>query len=46
MLLERNPLTDIRNTTSVWGVIRTGLYLDRAELNRMLETLRKKVNQE
>jgi imidazolonepropionase-like amidohydrolase len=29
VLLERNLLTDIRNTTSVWGVIRTGRYLDR-----------------
>jgi Amidohydrolase family len=46
VLLERNPLTNIRNTTSVWGVIRAGRYLDRAELDRMLETVRKKVNQE
>jgi Amidohydrolase family len=45
VLLERNPLNDIRNTTSIWGVIRDGQYLDRAELNRMLETVRKRVNQ-
>jgi imidazolonepropionase-like amidohydrolase len=45
VLLERNPLNDIRNTTSVWGVIRAGQYFDRAELDRMLETVRKRVNQ-
>jgi Amidohydrolase family len=46
VLLERNPMDDIRNTTSIWGVIRDGQYLDRAELDRMLETVRKRVNQE
>jgi imidazolonepropionase-like amidohydrolase len=46
VLLERNPLTDIRNTTSIWGVIRTGQYLDRAQLDQMLETVRKRVNQQ
>jgi hypothetical protein len=45
VLLERNPLTDIRHTTSVWGVIRAGKYLNRAALDRMLETVRKKVRQ-
>jgi predicted amidohydrolase len=45
VLLERNPLNDIRNTTSVWGVMRAGRYLDRARLDRMLETVRKRVNQ-
>jgi Amidohydrolase family len=46
VLLERNPLNDIHNTTSIWGVIRAGQYLDRAELDRMLETVRKRANQE
>jgi len=45
VLLERNPLNDIRHTTSVWGVIRAGQYLDRAGLDRMLEAVRKRVNQ-
>ncbi|MGH9851882.1 MAG: amidohydrolase family protein [Blastocatellia bacterium] len=45
VLLERNPLNDIRNTTSVWGVIQAGQYLDRAGLDRMLEAVRKRVNQ-
>jgi hypothetical protein len=44
VLLERNPLNDIRDTTGIWGVIRDGQYLDRAELDRMLETVRKRVN--
>jgi imidazolonepropionase-like amidohydrolase len=46
VLLERNPLNDIHNTTSVWGVIRAGQYLNRAELDRMLEAVRKRVNRE
>lgn len=46
VLLERNPLNDIHNTTSVWGVIRAGKYLNRAELDRMLETVRRRVNQD
>ena len=44
VLLERNPLNDIHNTTSVWGVIREGKYINRAELDRMMETVRKRVN--
>jgi imidazolonepropionase-like amidohydrolase len=46
VLLERNPLNDIHNTTSVWGVIRRGQYFTRAELDRMLETGRKRVNRD
>lgn len=46
VLLERNPLNDIHNTTSVWGVIRAGQYFTRAELDRMLETVRKRVNRD
>jgi hypothetical protein len=46
VLLERNPLNDIHNTTSVWGVIRAGRYFDRAEVDRMLEAVRKRVNRE
>jgi imidazolonepropionase-like amidohydrolase len=46
VLLQRNPLNDIHNTTGVWGVIRAGQYLDRSELDRMLETVRKRVNRD
>jgi hypothetical protein len=46
VLLERNPLNDIHNTTGVWGVIRAGRYIDRAELDRMLEMVRKLVSRD
>jgi imidazolonepropionase-like amidohydrolase len=46
VLLERNPLDDIHNTTGVWGVIRAGRYLDRAELNQLLESVRTRVNRD
>jgi imidazolonepropionase-like amidohydrolase len=44
VMLQRNPLNDIHNTTSIWGVIRAGQYFNRAELDRMLETVRVRVN--
>lgn len=45
VLLEQNPLIDIRNTASIWGVIRAGKYFDRAALDQMLNSVRKRVRQ-
>ncbi len=36
VLLDRNPLQDIRNTTSIIAVIQNGRFLDRASLNALL----------
>lgn len=36
VLLEANPLDDIRNTRRVAGVIRSGRYLDRGELRNLV----------
>jgi imidazolonepropionase-like amidohydrolase len=36
VLLDRNPLIDIRNTTSIVAVIQNGRYLDRGALNALL----------
>ena len=36
VLLDANPLEDIRNTQRIWAVVVNGRYLDRAELNNML----------
>jgi len=36
VLLEANPLTEIRNTRKIVGVIVRGIYLSRTELNSML----------
>jgi len=36
ILLNRNPLDDVRNTTSVAVVIANGRLYDRAALDRML----------
>jgi len=35
-LLDGNPLEGIANTRRIYGVIRKGLYLDRASLDGML----------
>jgi hypothetical protein len=37
VLLDADPLTDIRNTTKIRAVWRDGKYLDRAALNQLLE---------
>lgn len=37
VLLDANPLDDIRNTRRISGVIQSGKYLDRAALDAMLE---------
>jgi len=36
VLLEANPLTEIRNTRKIVGVIVRGIYLSRTDLNTML----------
>ena len=36
LLLDANPLDDIRNTQKIAGVIVNGRYLSRAELDKML----------
>jgi len=36
VLLDENPLEKISNTTRITAVIRDGLYLDRAALDRLL----------
>src|SRR6202521_1546458 len=37
VLLDANPLEDIANTQKIRGVVLAGRYLDRTELDRMLE---------
>jgi hypothetical protein len=39
-------LLEIRNTTSIWGMVQSGQYLDRAKLDQMLEKVKKRVSQE
>jgi len=36
VLLDKNPLTDIRHTRSIFGVLIKGKWLDRKELNKIL----------
>jgi imidazolonepropionase-like amidohydrolase len=36
VILEANPLDDIRNTERIAGVVTAGRYLDRQELDRRL----------
>lgn len=40
VLLDENPLANISNTTKIFAVIREGVYLDRAALDRMLSQAR------
>lgn len=44
VLLEANPLEDIRNTTRISGVVRGGRYLDRAQLDGLLAALERSVS--
>ncbi len=37
VLLDENPLTDIRNTRKIRAVVLNGRYLDRAALDRILQ---------
>jgi imidazolonepropionase-like amidohydrolase len=39
VLLDANPLEDIANTRKIRAVVLAGRYLDRAELDRMLESV-------
>ena len=41
VLLDANPLLDIRHTTRIRGVVRDGRWLDRAALDRLLEQARR-----
>ena len=41
VLLDANPLEDIRNTQRIAAVIVNGLYLSRAELDKMLTGVEK-----
>jgi imidazolonepropionase-like amidohydrolase len=36
VLLEDNPLEDIRNAERIWGVVTAGRYLDRKKIDRLL----------
>jgi imidazolonepropionase-like amidohydrolase len=38
VLLEANPLTDVRNTRKIAAVVLNGQYLDRSALDRLLST--------
>lgn len=42
LLLEANPLEDIRNTTRILGVARDGRWYDRAALDRLLAGVRER----
>jgi len=42
LLLDANPLEDIRNTTHINGVVRAGRYYSRSELDAMLAGTSKK----
>jgi hypothetical protein len=44
LLLDANPLEDIRNTTRIAAVVRGGRYLDRAALDGLLHALERSVN--
>ena len=41
VLLDRNPLTDIRNTRTISGVVADGRYYDRAQLDALLAGVEK-----
>ena len=40
VLLNRNPLNDIRNTKSISAVIANGKYLNRTQLDNILATVK------
>jgi imidazolonepropionase-like amidohydrolase len=46
VLLEGNPLTDIANTRRIRAVVTGGRFLDRAELDGLLEAIRITISQE
>ena len=42
VLLNENPLKDIRATKNIYAVIKNGIYFDRARLDSLLETAKRK----
>ena len=40
VLLDADPLVEIRNTTNIWGVVSNGTYYDRTMLDEILKTAR------
>lgn len=44
LLLEANPLEDIKNTQKIIGFIQKGKYLNRAFLDNLLETVKQEVS--
>ena len=44
VLLDANPLDDIRNTQKIAAVIVNGRYLSRAELDKMLKEVEEAAN--
>lgn len=44
VLLDANPLTDIRNTKRIGGVLTSGRWLDRAELNKILQRIQQQAS--
>jgi tRNA(Ser,Leu) C12 N-acetylase TAN1 len=46
VLLEANPLLDIRNTQKIAAVIVDGHYLGRADLQKILDKVENTANQE
>src|SRR5262249_46286841 len=46
VLLDANPLDDIRNTAKIQGVVANGQWLDRSRLDAMLDEVRRKSRQE
>ena len=46
MLLDANPLDDIRNTRKIFGVVVGGKYYSRAALDTMLQQVEKLAGQQ
>ncbi|ULQ57379.1 amidohydrolase family protein [Flavihumibacter rivuli] len=43
LLLSANPLDDITNTQKISAIIRNGVYIDRKQMDKMLEEIKAKV---
>jgi imidazolonepropionase-like amidohydrolase len=46
VLLDANPLQDIRNTRKIFGVVVGGRYYSREDVNKMLEQVEKLAGQQ
>lgn len=44
VILEENPLEDIRNTRTILGVVSLGRYYDREDLDKMLSDVAEAVD--